>query len=298
MGKITVRVPATSANLGPGFDTLGCALCLYNTFTFEETGDKLIVTGCDEQYSNENNLAVVSYYAILDRLNIKRPLGLKVHIEADVPVCRGLGSSSTLLVAGAMAANHIHGDILSRDQILAICSEMEGHPDNVAPAICGGIVASVLRGGEPITVRYDVHPGVKFTALVPNFETSTEEARAVLPPSVPRLDAVYTAGCLAVLLKGLEKADMKAIAAAADDKLHQPYRIHMIDQYNKVRDTALSLGCAGFVISGSGSTCLCIGGDEAFPEKMKEALKGFRNDWKVYPLAVDMEGAKVIQEDK
>ena len=109
MEKVTVRVPATSANLGPGFDTLGCALSLYNTFTFSLSGNCLIVTGCDKKYAGSDNLAVCAFYAVCDKLSIPRPAGLNVHIDADIPVSRGLGSSSTLLIAGAMAANEFYG---------------------------------------------------------------------------------------------------------------------------------------------------------------------------------------------
>ena len=297
MDKVVIRVPATSANIGPGFDTLGCAFNLYNKFTFTLAGDRLEITGCEEKYANKDNLAICSFYAALDKIGVARPVGLRLHIEADVPVSRGLGSSSTLLIAGAMAANELYGGPLSRDDILAMCSEIEGHPDNIAPAVRGGLVASVLREGKPVVVRYDISPDVMFTALVPDFPTSTEEARAVLPKTVPRLDAVYTVGCLAVLLKGLETNDREALQAALDDKLHQPYRFHMIDQYSDVRETALSLGCDGFVISGSGSTCLCVGGGQDFPHKMESAPKNFRNNWKVYPLEVDTEGAKIIGEE-
>lgn len=297
MGKVKVRVPATSANLGPGFDTLGCALCMYNTFTFSEEGDGICVTGCDEIYANENNLAVQAYLMTIAKMGVERPAGLKVHIEADIPVSRGLGSSSTLLVAGSMAANYLHGSPLSKAEILALCSDIEGHPDNVAPAICGGVVASVLRDGSPVVVRYNVDSSVAFTALVPDFPTSTEEARAVLPNTVPRQDAVHTLGCLAVLLKGLETGDRAALAAALDDRLHQPYREHMIKGYSQVRKKALELGCDGFIISGSGSTCLCIGGNENFAEDMQEALLPFEGNWQVYPLKVDMEGATIILED-
>lgn len=263
---------------------------------FRKAGRGISVTGCDEKFRNRDNLAVQSYLMAMDKIGLKMPDGLKVHIQADIPVSRGLGSSSTLLVAGAMAANELHGRPMSKDEILFMCSEIEGHPDNVAPAVLGGVVASVLRDGKPITVRYNVSPGIRFTALVPDFTTSTEEARAALPDTIPRLDAVYTVGCLAVLLKALETGDRRAMAAAFDDRLHQPYRRKMIIGYDQVRDAALSLGCDGFVISGSGSTCLCIGGEADFPRQIQKALAQFKNNWQAYPLTVDSAGAAVIEE--
>ena len=298
MGKIKVSVPATTANLGPGFDTLGCALRLYNTFTFELTDSGLIITGCDKKYADPDNLCYTAFRKTYEKLGLPLPPGLKIDIDALVPVSRGLGSSSTLLVAGAMAANYFAGSPLSKKDILSITNELEGHPDNVAPAIFGGLVASAVRSGRPLYVRYSVSPDILFTAVVPDFETSTEEARAVLPHDIPRLDAVYTVGCLALLLKALETGDRDAISAALDDRLHQPYRKKMIDEYDEVRGAALAEGCDGFIISGSGSTCLCVGGDKEFARRLQEKLKSLKHSWKVYPLEIDECGARLFEEEQ
>ena len=134
---VTVRVPATTANLGPGFDTLGLALALYNTLTFEELPEGLFFEGVEPDYATAENLAVISYQAVMDKLGLPMP-GLRISIRADIPICRGLGSSAALIAAGAAGANANHGSPLTREELLAVCNDIEGHPDNLAPAsVCG-----------------------------------------------------------------------------------------------------------------------------------------------------------------
>ncbi len=144
---VTVRVPATTANLGPGFDTLGLALALYNTLTFEEVPEGLFFDGVEPEYATEENLAVIAYKAVLSKLGLPMS-GLRVSISGDIPICRGLGSSAALIAAGAAGANANHGSPLSREELLAVCNAIEGHPDNLAPAIFGGLVASFVENGR------------------------------------------------------------------------------------------------------------------------------------------------------
>ena len=145
MNQVTIRVPATTANLGPGFDAFGCALGLYTDVTFEETESGLEITGCDEAYQGPDNLAYTSYCAVLSSLS-EEIRGVKIHIDAHIPICRGLGSSAALLVAGAMGANMLRGNKLSTQGLLNITNAMEGHPDNLAPAFYGGLTASLVDG--------------------------------------------------------------------------------------------------------------------------------------------------------
>ncbi|MCQ2414361.1 MAG: homoserine kinase [Clostridia bacterium] len=179
MKSVTVRVPATSANIGPGFDSLGIALSLYNTFTFAQT-EKTSVAGCEEKYANENNLALVAFRAACEKAGKSAP-AVSLDIRAEVPVSRGLGSSATLLVAGAVGANALLDLGLSDGDLFEVVNRLEGHPDNVAPALFGGFTASLLDNGVPYTMALSVHPKYRFCAFVPDFETSTHEARAVLP---------------------------------------------------------------------------------------------------------------------
>ena len=291
---ICVRVPATTANIGPGFDCLGMALSLYNRIYFQESGTGLRINGCDRMYAGEDNLAYVGYLKTLAKCGVKEPEGLEIEIVGEVPISRGLGSSATMIVAGIMGADRIHSLGLSREDMLLIANGIEGHPDNVAPAIYGGLTAAVVRDDGPVVMQYAVSEDLRFTALVPDFETSTHEARAILPETIKRTDGVYTAGCLSILFKGLETGDERALAAALDDRLHQPYRKTLIPGFDEIRETALKNGAAGLVISGSGSTLLAVGGGKDFKDRMKEDLKSFKEDWQVMNLAVDPEGAKVI----
>ena len=144
---VTVRVPATTANLGPGFDTLGLALALYNTLTFEELAEGLYFEGVDPEYATAENLAVVAYKAVLSKLGLPMP-GLRISVQAEIPICRGLGSSAALIAAGAAGANANHGSPLTRAELLAVCNDIEGHPDNLAPAIFGGLVASFVENEQ------------------------------------------------------------------------------------------------------------------------------------------------------
>ena len=168
--KVTVRVPATSANIGPGFDSFACALSLYNTITFELCGSTLAFEGCDEAFRNRENLAYRGYELAMKKMGLSVEDGLKITIDADVPVCRGLGSSSTLIVAGAMAANELHDKKLSRMEILEVANEIEGHPDNVAAAIAGGLTASMLDDGKPYTVKYRMHEDIHTVVVIPDFQ--------------------------------------------------------------------------------------------------------------------------------
>ena len=290
---ICVRVPATSANMGPGFDCLGMALCLYNRIYFQESGEGLRINGCDRMYSGEDNLAYLAYLRTLEKYGIDKPKGLEIEIVGEIPISRGLGSSAAMIVAGIMGAARIHGLSLSKEEVLLIANGIEGHPDNVAPAIYGGLTAAVVRGEEPIVMNYPVSKDLRFTALVPDFETSTAMARSILPETIKRTDGVYTAGCLALLLKALETGDGKALAAALDDRLHQPYRKTLIPGFDGIREAAVRNGAAGLVISGSGSTLLAVGGGEDFKDRMKEELKTFEGDWQVMTLGVDSVGAEV-----
>ena len=294
MGKVSVKVPATSANLGPGFDTLGLALTLYNTLTFEECGSDICVTGCDAKYGGRDNLAVQAYFLTLRKSGVCEPDGLCVDIKSDVPISRGLGSSSTLTVAGIMAADKIHNLGLDRRDMLLIAAEIEGHPDNAAPAIYGGLCASIVRGGAPITVKYNVAPGLYFTAIVPNFETSTAEARRVLPDEIPRADAVHTVSSLAVLLKALETGDIPALRAAFSDKLHEPYRKKMIPGFDEAKKIAMDADACAFIISGSGSTCLAVS-NIFISGRLKPRFDERFPDWKILPLTVDSFGALVSE---
>ena len=294
MAKVTLQVPATSANLGPGFDAFGCALALYNTYTFEQTDGGLEITGCAEEFCSSDNLSVHAYRYALEAMGLPME-GLKLHVEAQIPVCRGLGSSSAMIIGGIMAANALHGEPFSRDQMLALCTVLEGHPDNLAPALYGGMTASLMRDGKPVTARFPLSPKLRFLALVPDFPLSTELARSVLPQRVPFADAVFNVSHAALLLRALETADTDMIALALDDRLHQQYRKHLIRDYDRVEEIAKDCGCTAFCISGAGPTCLCIAADDSVGERLAQRLPQECAGWQVLSLLVDTEGAKILK---
>ncbi len=290
MNKITVRVPATTANIGPGFDSMGCALALYNYITCKVLPvGKLVITGCPEPYQNEENLAVQGYRAVLSRLGLPNE-GLSLNIRAEIPVCRGLGSSAALIAGGAAAANLLHGSPLPPAELLEVTNEIEGHPDNLAPAIYGGLTASLVEDGKPRTVKLPLSPTLRWVAAIPDFELSTHLARAVLPKEVAFVDAVYNASHVAVLVGALGRGDRELIAMALRDRLHQPYREKLIPEYNKVKTAAEQCGAIAFCISGAGPTLLALTDEASFAAQFAEKCKRLEHRWNIMELAVDTEG--------
>ena len=291
--KVTVQVPATSANLGPGFDSFGLALSLYNYISLEETESSLEFIGCDPTYANEDNLIFQAYKAAMDYMGL--PIkGLRVEIEANIPISRGLGSSAALLTAGAMGANALHGSPLSLQQILEVTNPIEGHPDNLAPAIFGGMTASMMVGEQPITVPCPLHSDWKFLALVPDFPLSTSAARSVLPKSYSRADAVYNVGRGALVIKALELGDEALLAMAMDDKIHQPYRRSLIADYGIIEDMAKAQGAA-FCLSGAGPTLLCVTRSNDLAQYLRNKLPAVTEaNWTVLELQAEHGGVKII----
>ena len=293
MKRVTIRVPATTANLGPGFDAFGCALSLYTDVTFEETDFGLEITGCDEAFTGPDNLAYVSYCAALATMS-EELRGVKIHIDAHIPICRGLGSSAALLVAGAIGANVLRGNKLSTQGLLNITNAMEGHPDNLAPAFFGGLTASMVDNGLPVCVNFPLHPDWEFLALVPDFTLSTAVARDALPTEYHRSDAVYNISHGALVLKALELGDEKLLRNAMQDRIHQPYRKAMIPDYDKIEGLIRTTGAA-FCLSGAGPTLLCITRNPGLQEKLSQRLDAVTTaKWEMIPLHVEFQGAHVI----
>ena len=296
MKRVTIRVPATTANLGPGFDAFGCALSLYTDVTFEETVFGPEITGGPEEFSGPDKLAYVSYCAALATMSDELR-GVIIHIDANIPVCRGLGSSAALLVAGAMGANVLRGNKLSTQGLLNITNAMEGHPDNLAPAFLGGLTASMVDNGLPVCVSFPLHPDWEFLALVPDFSLSTAKARAALPQQVSRADAIYNISHGALVLKALELGDEKLLRNAMQDKLHQNYRKSLITDYEKIEALVRTTGAA-FCLSGAGPTLLCITRNPGLQEKLESKRNAItEHSWQMLPLHVEFQGAHVISAE-
>ena len=275
----TVSVPATTTNLGPGFDCLGAALSLRNHFTFTRLENsiepvQILVSGPEAERvkTNETNLAYQAFSKLFHHLKQSPPL-VRLEIRLGVPLARGLGSSATAIVGGLVGANVLAGSPLSEAELVAIAVDMEGHPDNVVPAMLGGcrLAATDLHGKwaiAPIAWHSDLVPVV----AIPNFELSTAEARRVLPTEYSRADAVFNMGHLGLLLRGLETANPDWLRAALQDRVHQPYRRSLIPGFEQVESAAVSAGAYGLVISGAGPTLLALAHADVAPA-VTQAMK-------------------------
>ena len=289
-----VRVPATSANVGCGFDSLGIALNLYTTFDFELLEDGVEFVGFEERFANENNLVYTSLLTTLEKLGKTLP-GVKISIQNDVPISRGLGSSSTCVVGGIYGAYLLTNTPIDRQEIFTIANEIEGHPDNVSPAIFGNLSASCTTDdNEAVTVTYNVDERFNFLALIPNFETSTEEARKVMPKEILLKDALYSLSRLGAVIKAFETYNLPLLKKVMGDKIHEPYRKEIIHEYDKVRNICQKIDSAAFFISGSGSTLMNIVADENNIEKIKTELAKLEYKWQTILLKVDTKGTLVI----
>ena len=288
------RIPASSANLGPGFDCFGIAWQCYNEIEFIPREEGLVISGCAEKYRNEDNLAYKAYHAVMAWAG-QRESGLEIRFgRTDIPVSRGMGSSAALIVGGVVAANAIHGLELSGSELLAIATSVEGHPDNIAPALFGGFTVSAMDGIAAVTTHFPISEKLFFTLLIPDFELSTELARSVLPEAVSRQDAIFNISRSALLIKALERGDRQLMRIALEDKLHQPYRTKLIQGFETAEAAAKKLDAMGICISGAGSTLLCIADRPEFSAEMEKALKDSLPGWKVLGVKPDLQGVKMI----
>ncbi len=294
---ITVRVPATSANIGPGFDCLGLALNLYNTFYFEEIDDGLIIEGCEPEFCDENNLIYVSMKKCFEKIGYEIR-GIKIKIQCDIPVSRGLGSSASCIVGGIIGANEMAGGVLTKEEILELATEIEGHPDNVAPALFGGMTVAIQEGNQVHYSKVNIAKGLKFYALIPNFKLSTEASRGVLPKQIDYKDGVFNVGRVALLISALTNGELGLLKAACEDRLHQNYRGVLIEGFQILKEKCEELGSKGVFLSGAGPTMVALAEEinEKFYIEILEFLKTLKETWVVKPLDIDFTGAKVVKK--
>ena len=280
-----VRTYATSANLGPGFDAFGICLNLYNEYSFE-VSDKYEIKEFNERYQNpSNNLIIESYERVFNILN-KKIIPIKLtQLVHDIPTSRGLGSSASCIVSGVMIANDILGNILSTDEVFQIASRIEGHPDNVAPLIYGGLTCS-FKNEEYHTIKYDVAKEFIFTVCIPSFELKTSDARRVLPKEVLMKDAVSNIAHTVGVLKALESGSLELLKVSAIDKLHEPYRFPLIKGSNDVIKFGKENDAVCF-ISGAGSTMLLIS---------KKHLNFSYQDWQIKEVKILDNGAYIYEK--
>lgn len=262
ISSITVTVPATTANLGPGFDCIGAALTLYNKFKFtrlDEGGLIIAVTGAEAErvQTDESNLLYQAFLKFYQYIG-QTPPSVKMEIQLGVPLARGLGSSATAIVGGLVGANQLAGAPLTQLQVMELAIAMEGHPDNVVPALLGGcrLAATSAENWQICDIPWDEN--IVPVLAIPDFELSTSEARQVLPTQVSRADAIFNTAHLGLLLRGLQTGKGEWLSTALQDRLHQPYRQALIPGYDAVNAAAMKAGAYGMVISGAGPTLLAL----------------------------------------
>jgi homoserine kinase len=246
-----VRVPASSANLGPGYDVLAAAVSLFLELEVEETGEFSLDPGGLEVSTGRDNLIVRAFETL-------HPAdGIAFRPRSEIPLARGLGSSAAAIVAGLFAADHLFELALSKEEMLAKATEMEGHPDNVAAAIYGGfVICGAGEGDAPSAVRFDPPGGLEGIAVIPAEEVSTERARQAIPAEIPLADAVANVSAASRLVLGLQHADLDLVAAGLADRIHQPRRRELYPRSMELVDGARELGALGATISGAGPTVL------------------------------------------
>lgn len=285
---IEVRVPATSANIGPGFDCLGVAVNMYNKFFVEEIKEGLIFEGCEDKFKNEDNLIYVAMKKCFDKIGYK-PTGLRIKVESDIPVSRGLGSSAACVIGGIVSANELAGRVLNKKELLDLAVEVEGHPDNVNPAFCGGMTVSISDNKEIIYSKVKVSEGIKFCALIPDFTLSTEKARTVLPKSIDYKDGIFNVGRTALMVSALNNGDFHLIKHACKDKLHQDYRAKLIENFYSIKKQCEKLNSLGVFLSGAGPTIMVMIKEEEnyFSKNIRVFLDTLKNKWEVRELKID-----------
>lgn len=294
---IEIKVPATSANVGAGFDCLGLAVQLYNT-VYIENSDKIEVESLDGSFvpKGASNMIYKSATRLFEECG-KKLYGLKIGQKNDIPMTRGLGSSSACVVAGLLGANLLLNNPLDTSAIIDLAAKIEGHPDNSTPAIVGGFVASVNSRGKIYYTKIDIGQKLKFAAFIPDYRLKTDETRTVLPTAVTHQDAVYNLSRAVLMAASLSQGRCDNLKAASGDKLHQPYRIGLIkggEQIFKVAHYADDL-CT--YISGSGPTIMSIidANNINFKERAEKKLAQLGLDSiKIHIFNMDNNGAQVL----
>ena len=304
--RVRVRVPGTSANCGPGFDCLGLATTIYNYLDLTLLrSNKVIVESAGEGAENiprgKRNLTWQAVRRLLQEVGRADEFkGAVIRTKNNVPISRGLGSSSTAIVAGLTAANEILGSPLNKQELLKLATELEGHPDNVAPAIFGGFTVSVMDKGEVQTFSFLPRIKLKLIVAVPDFELSTRLARKVLPKNVSMKDAIFNVSRASMLIAALVEGREELLPLAFDDALHQPYRKKLVPGMSEVFDAARRAGALGAAISGAGSCLIAFTSartqlENKVAASMVEEFKAHGVKSKALILDVDKRGAKILK---
>ena len=280
--KVVVDVPATTANLGPGFDCLGAALDLNNRFAMrriEGGGERfeLIIEGTEGSHlrGGPENLVYRAAQRVWKAAGLE-PVALEARVRLAVPPARGLGSSATAIVAGLMGANALVGEPLSKEKLLELAIDIEGHPDNVVPSLLGGLCMTAKAASQRWrVVRCEWKPSVKAVVAIPSIRLSTSEARRAMPKAIPVGDAVVNLGALTLLLQGLRTGNGDLISDGMHDRLHEPYRWRLIKGGDQVKQAAMDAGAWGCAISGAGPSVLALCEEDKGPAVSRAMVKAW-----------------------
>lgn len=306
--KVSVKVPATTANVGPGFDCFGMALSLYNTITLEETvypttGLEINIIGDEDEgtYSsliptNETNIVYKAIELLYNYVG-QTPPALRINIQSNIPIAKGLGSSAAVIVGGVLAANKLLGNPADEAALLSIANEVEGHPDNIVPSIMGGFtISSAEEDGSILYRKIDWPEDWKLTLCIPDYELATQISRSVLPKTVSYDDAIFNTKRCAMFVEALHSKDVDLMRLSLDDKLHQPYRSRLIPGFDDIVTGLKEIDVIGTVLSGAGPSILVISNNNL--EDIKSIVKsvwevsGIRSNIKT--LAIDTKGAVIL----
>lgn len=296
--KAIARIPASTTNLGPGFDVLGLALQLYSTVELEETGGgkEVVVAGIDADKipGTTENISLQAAELIFERSGTQ-PKGLRLVLTNGIPALRGLGGSGTAILGGLLTANLLCGEPFSQSELLNFACEIDGHPDNVAASLLGSLVVSVMDSDVVHTLKLDCGTDLHVVAAIPDFPLSTKEARQILPGSVEFKDAVYNVSRSSLLVAAFATGNFGMLSQAMNDRLHQPYRIPLVPGYDEIAEAATRAGALSIALSGAGPTiaAYCTTAMHEVAEKMSQAFARHQVACDIKILPIDETGATV-----
>src|SRR5689334_19473615 len=298
---ITIRIPATSANLGPGFDCLGLALDLWNEtvvrlaieYTVQVKGE-----GKEKLSPGENNMIIQSAQKLADCVGKHLP---PFHVDCvnQIPLSSGLGSSAAAKLTGLLAANALLGKPLTKDELLNLATDMEGHPDNVGPALLGGLVVSTIEEDKVFAHRIQMDTSIDspicITVVVPEFHLPTQEARKAIPQQVPLKDAIHNISRSVLVTEAFRNGDVELLGKAMTDTLHQPHRLPLIPSAQAAMDAAKGAGASAAALSGAGPSIIAFSSkrDPAIGEAMKHAFEERGLQARIFQLKMSNHGAEV-----
>jgi homoserine kinase len=299
--RVKVRTPATSANLGPGFDVLGLALGIHNTIELGESGQGMTLTVSGEgkellDLEPDSNLVLRSIHRFYEHGGIRLP-GLIVHTDNGIPLARGLGSSAATIVGALAAANHFSGAGLGRQELFDLAVEIEGHADNVAAAVYGGFTIAYPQGKGYAVERTKPSAAIGVVLLVPEIGLSTAKARGVLPPSVDREQAVFNISRVALLVQAFTTGNLSLLERAVEDALHQPSRRGLIKDYDETVKACSQAGAPAVAISGAGPTLIAFYDrrlQETLRSDLPQALASRQINRRALFPEIDQDGVQVV----